>query len=416
MGKGAEFLMSVENDSRFSLDDLRYSDDKGGLLEVSRDLESLKELTVSQFETRMQSRNVLQPFTSSGVWRYREAVLDAASSEDIVSLGEGNTPLFSHPQLDSYGQVDKVFFKHEGYNPTGSFKDRGMTVAVTQARRLGLKNLGCASTGNTSASLASYAASAGMNAFIFIPKGKITGGKLAQALAYGAKVVEVDGSFDTAMDLVQDAARELGIYLVNSINPFRLEGQKTIMWELFQELEWKAPDWILCPGGNLGNTSAFGKAIHEAYELGWIKKKPKICVVQAEGASPFFEAFREGFSAPLIKQDPETVASAMRIGNPVNYPKALKVVKKLEGAVLCVTDEEILKAKEKIDGVGIGCEPASAASLAGLKKARESGLISKECRIVCILTGHVLKDTDVIQNARDRSSQFISFEQLKNYV
>ena len=350
---------------------VRYTCDCGGLLEVRHEKPSVDR---ALFDARRASRKTVD---QSGVWRFREAVLDV---DHIITHPEGNTRLYER---------NGIFFKHEGENPTGSFKDRGMTVAVTQAVRLGASAIACASTGNTSASLAAYAAQAGLRAIVFVPSGKISGGKLAQTLAYGATCLQVRGDFDAAMRLVREACDRLGIYLVNSINPFRIEGQKTIVWELLQDLEWNAPDWIVVPAGNLGNTSAFGKALHEAHEWGWIDRLPRLAAIQAHGANPFFRSFTESF-ATRHRVEAETIASAIRIGDPVSYDKAVGAIRFTNGIVAEVTDDELMAAKSEIDRMGIGCEPASATTLAGVKKLGLTG------RIVCVLTGHVLKDTDAV--------------------
>lgn len=301
--------------------------------------------------------------------------------------------MYQREPLSQWVSSQNLWIKHEGENPSGSFKDRGMTVAVTQAARLGKKYIACASTGNTSASLATYASLAGSQALVFIPKGKISNSKLSQALAYGAKCLSIAGDFDKAMSLVRDACEQLGIYLVNSLNPFRIEGQKTIIWDILQSLDWKAPDWIITPAGNMGNTSAFGKAIKEAFDAGWIEKKPKLAAIQAQGANPFYTYFQNSleFIEPVRAN---TVASAIQIGNPVNFPKARLSITETGGLVEEVTDQEILNAKYEIDRNAIGCEPASACSLAGLKKLREKNLIKHDEKVVCILTGHLLKDTE----------------------
>jgi len=355
----------------YPLDQIRYTCDCGGLLEIRRENPRIDR---SVFDARRASRNTID---QSGVWRFREAVLHA---DEVVTHPEGGTHLYERNGL---------FFKHEGENPTGSFKDRGMTVAVTQAVRLGANAIACASTGNTSASLAAYAAQAGLKAIVFVPSGKISAGKLAQTLAYGATVLQVRGDFDAAMRLVREACDRLGIYLVNSINPFRIEGQKTIVWELLQDLEWNPPDWIVVPAGNLGNTSAFGKALVEAKAYGWIDRVPRLAAIQAHGANPFFRSFSDSFST-RHRIDAETIASAIRIGNPVSFDKAVNAIRFTNGIVAEVTDEELMSAKREIDRMGIGCEPASATTLAGVKKLGLTG------KIVCVLTGHVLKDTDAV--------------------
>jgi threonine synthase len=357
----------------YPADKIRYTCDCGNLLSVERDTFPT---STQLFDDRRTSRRSID---LSGVWRFREAVLDVDDAE-IVTHPEGSTRLYER---------NGILFKHEGENPTGSFKDRGMTVAVTQAVRLGATAIACASTGNTSASLAAYAAQAGLRALVFIPAGKVAAGKLAQTLAYGATCLAVRGDFDAAMSLVRQACDRLGIYLVNSINPFRIEGQKTIVWELLQDLEWNAPDWIVVPAGNLGNTSAFGKALAEAHAAGWIAKMPRIASIQASGANPFFRSYRENF-AQRHRVTAETIASAIRIGDPVSYEKAVAAIRDTNGIVAEVSDEELMAAKRDIDRMGIGCEPASATTLAGVRKLRLTG------RIVCVLTGHVLKDPDAI--------------------
>jgi threonine synthase len=366
-----ERLVCITCGESYDVLQVRYTCDCGGLLEVQRDRPQVDRDT---FDARRASRKAID---QSGVWRFREAVLNA---DHVVTHPEGGTRLYER---------NGIFFKHEGENPTGSFKDRGMTVAVTQAVRLGAKSIACASTGNTSASLAAYAAQAGLKAIVFVPSGKISAGKLAQTLAYGGTCLQVRGDFDAAMRLVREACDRLGIYLVNSINPFRIEGQKTIIWELLQDLEWNAPDWIVFPAGNLGNTSAFGKALREAKEYGWIDRVPRLAAIQARGANPFFRSFTDAF-ATRHRVEAETIASAIRIGDPVSFDKAVSAIRFTNGVVAEVTDEELMASKREIDRMGIGCEPASATTLAGVKKLGLRG------RIVCVLTGHVLKDTDAV--------------------
>lgn len=326
----------------------------------------------------------------SGVWRFRELVL-GATSDEIVSHPEGNTPLIHRVALSDYTGVDGVLVKHEGHNPTGSFKDRGMTVALTQARRIGARAVACASTGNTSASLSAYAAQAGIPSFVFVPEGRIAIGKLAQTLAYGARTIQIRGDFDDCMRLALDASEQLGVYLVNSVNPFRIEGQKTIVLELLQQLSWEAPDWIALPAGNLGNTSAFGKALVEAHALGLIDRLPRLLAVQAAGASPFAQAFANQF-AERIRVRAETRATAIRIGDPASWDRAVQAIDATNGVVESVTDDEIFAAKHVIDRCGVGCEPASAASVAGVRALAARGIIKRDERVVAVLTGHLLKD------------------------
>ena len=332
----------------------------------------------------------------SGVWRYREFIA-FGSEAHAVTLREGNTPLLEGRGAAGYGGLDRLVFKHQGFNPTGSFKDNGMTCAVAQARRLGLRRVGCVSTGNTSASMAAYSSAAGLQPVLFIPHGNIAYGKLAQALEYGARTLQVEANFDQILALVRRLADRLGIYLLNSINPFRIEGQKTIMLEMMDQREWRAPDWVVVPGGNLGNTSAFGKAFREMREWGLIDRTPRLAVIQAEGASPFYELFRSADHSRLVANPhPETLATAIKIGDPVSWPKALHEVLSSNGTVERVTEQEIADAKAVIGRCGIGCEPASAATLAGIRKLTAAGTIKRDADVVAVLTGNVLKDPDYI--------------------
>lgn len=336
----------------------------------------------------------------SGVWYYHHLMLPTFPPGLVISHGEGNTPLFEFPRLSAECGLARLVWKHEGYNPTGSFKDRGMTVAVSWALYRGAKALACASTGNTAASMASYAALAGVPAIVFLPEGEIALGKLAQALEYGARVVLVrgadggSGTFDDAMELVETAAKTFGLALMNSVNPFRLEGQKTIVWELLAQCSERSalPDWIVVPGGNLGNTSAFGKALRELPNFWPGVMTPRLAVIQAEGANPFYQGFLEGFKASRRSETPQTVATAIRIGAPKNWDKAVAAIRFTNGVVEQVTDLEIMLAKSRLGKEGIGAEPASAATLAGIWKLRQSGIIKSGESVAAVLTGHVLKD------------------------
>ncbi len=331
------------------------------------------------------------PF-NSGVWRYKELVYPDVDESLIVSRPEGNTNLYRVPRLAEWAGVKTLYLKHEGENPTGSFKDRGMTGGLTQARVLGMKRVACASTGNTSSSLAAYAAFAGVKAVVLFQNQQVALGKLAQAVAYGATCIRIAADFDRNLELARQLS-ELGIYVLNSVNPFRLEGQKTILIEAIQQLRWQVPDWIVLPGGNLGNTSAFGKALRELYDLGLIDRMPSIAVIQAAGANPLYRSYKSDY-APFEHVHAETIATAIKIGNPVNYPKAVRTLKWTDGVVEQVSDQEIMDAKALIDGQGIGCEPASACTLAGLRKLVEAGTIQPGETVVGILTGHILKDPD----------------------
>ncbi len=332
----------------------------------------------------------------SGVWRYRP-LLPPIPDEAIVSRWEGNTPLYEDDRLADYAGLTggSLRIKHEGHNPTASFKDRGMTVGVSHARAVGARIVACASTGNTSASLASYAAAAGLPALVLIPEGKISGGKLAQTLAYGARVVQVAGDFDQALSLLRQLTDAYDVYLVNSVNPFRLEGQKTIVFEMLEQLDWQVPDVIALPGGNLGNTAAFGKALGELLQVGLIDRLPKLAVIQAAGAAPF-ASYHAGGWQTFAAVVAETIATAIKIGNPASTPRARRSIEATAGLVIPVSDDEILDAKAAIDRTGIGCEPASAASLAGLRRLVASGDVAPDARAVAVLTGHVLKDPDAV--------------------
>lgn len=361
----------------------------GGLLDVAHDFDkSAKQITRSLFDERL---GALDSPTSSGVWRYKEIVYPGIADEQIVSRGEGNTNLYPLPRVAAYAGVDTLLLKHEGENPTGSFKDRGMTSGVTHARRLGMQRVACASTGNTSASMASYAALAGMQGIIFLQNTAIALGKLAQGIAYGGTCLQINADFDRNMALVRQVAERLGIYVLNSINPFRLEGQKTIMFEALQQMRWQTPEWIVVPGGNLGNSSAFGKALLEMHQLGLIDRLPRLAIVQAEGANPLYRHYSGGFRG-FQPVHAETIATAIKIGDPVNLQKAIRALEWTGGVVEQVSDQQIMDAKALIDGIGIGCEPASACSVAGARKLVERGIIKRGDTVLGVLTGHVLKD------------------------
>jgi threonine synthase len=363
----------------------------GGLLEIHHRPPTL---TPAELLQRFTERRGGAPgATASGVWRFREIVLPSADA--VVSYPEGNTPLLHRVALDRWSGVERLLLKHEGHNPTGSFKDRGMTVGVTQARRIGATAVACASTGNTAASLAAYAAQGGLRALVLVPRDGVPTGKLAQALAYGARTLLVRGDFDDCLRLVEEASEQLGVYLLNSINPFRIEGQKTIILELLQQLSWESPDWIIFPAGNLGNTAAFGKALREARAWGLIDRLPRLAAVQAAGAAPFARSFAEGF-VERHRVKAATVATAIKIGNPASYDRAVVAIRETNGVVLSVPDAELLEAKAAIDASGVGCEPASAVSLAGLRQLVRSGEVKPTDRVVAVLTGHILKDPDLL--------------------
>mgnify|MGYP005852508111 CR=1 FL=1 len=347
------------------------------------------------FEVRYDRYPTFDEFEGTGVWRYDAAL----PFEEGVTLPEGNTPLHRMPRLREEIGVRNLRIKHEGMNPTGSFKDRGMTVGVRVAEKLGVDRLACASTGNTSAALAAYGARADIQTLVLLPEGKVAAGKIAQASLHNARILEVDGNFDSCLDIVQELAERGEVYLLNSLNPFRLEGQKTIGLEIlesFYEDHGRYPDRIVLPVGNAGNTAALYKCFREMVAGGDLAPGdvPKLTGVQAEGAAPMVEAIEEGLEDTRRWEDVETIATAIRIGNPVNAPKALPGIRETGGTAVAVSDEEITDAQRQIAAEGVGVEPASAASVAGLKKLRASGVVGSGEDVVCLTTGHLLKDPE----------------------
>jgi threonine synthase len=383
--------------ARFELNERLYvCPTCGGQLAVS--LESIPRVNPQELRdtwtTRLASFN---PRDRSGVWRYRE-LLPFAADAPIITLAEGNTPLYDAPVSADYCRLGALALKHQGCNPTGSFKDTGMTTAVTQALILGARTVVCASTGNTAASLAAYAARAHLQCAILVPRGQVSHAKLAQSLDYGAAVLELDGNFDDAMRVIRELAEDESIYLVNSINPFRIEGQKTVAAELLHQRGWRVPDHVVMPGGNLGNSSALGKGFKELKDLGLIDRLPRLSVVQAEGAAPFATLFGSDSDALTPIEHPQTLATAIKIGAPVSWQKALRAVLESGGSVLSVGEQEIADAKAIIGRDGVGCEPASATTVAGIKRLVADGVIGPDADVVAVLTGHILKDTDYAIN------------------
>lgn len=408
------FQRCIDPDCRstFEIKDVYHACPKcGSLLDVDYDWDKLEvPKSLKEFEKFWTQRAIPQRF--SGVWRFHE-LLPFANLEQCVTIGEGQTLLQNASAIAPYLAMEPgcVYLQYEGMNPSGSFKDNGMSAAFTHGRMVGARKAACASTGNTSASLAIYSAVTKiMQAVIFIGSGKIAYGKLSQGLDYGAKTIQIEGDFDDAMQRVQEVSRELGIYLVNSVNPFRLEGQKTIMFRVLEALQWSVPDWIIVPGGNLGNSSAFGKAFIELHKLGLIEKVPRLAIINAAGANTLYRLYerenlrwnggrydREHAKRFFTQMDAEgrkasTIASAIEINRPVNLAKCLRALDFCNGVVREVSEQEILDAKAQVGANGLGCEPASAASVAGAKKLVAEGIIGTGERIVCILTGHQLKD------------------------
>ena len=377
-----ERLVCVNCGAVYHADEILYNCTKcGHLLEVRYNLD---EVTVSK--KAWQKRPL-------SVWRYRELL---PVHIEPVTLQEGGTPLYHLKRLGMEMGVKELYAKHEGMNPSGSFKDRGMTVGVSMALQLNMKSVACASTGNTSASLAVYAAKAGIPAVVLLPAGKVAAGKVAQALMHGARVISIRGNFDRALEMVHELCLSHGLYLLNSINPYRLEGQKTIGFEAVDQLGG-VPDRFVLPVGNAGNISAVYKGLLELRDLGFIDRLPMMTGIQAVGSSPVVRAIRENLPEVIPELHPETVATAIRIGAPVNAEKALTAIRKTGGLAASVTDEEILQMQRDLARKeGIGVEPASAASVAGVRKLVESGVIDRSERIICVVTGHLLKDPDTV--------------------
>jgi threonine synthase len=365
----------------------------GNLLEITDSSWNSRNPTALKSLWR-ERRTLNEDIDLSGVWRFRELLPAPASEQQVVTLREGNTPLYELPQSSRLTGVPRLYAKHQGLNPTGSFKDAGMTVAATFARQAGYRWVACASTGNTSASMAAYAARGGMRSLVLVPEGKISWSKLSQALDYGALTCQLRTDFDGCLLLLQEIVRRAPVYQLNSINPFRLEGQKTLAFELLEQLEWEPPDHIIVPGGNLGNSSAIGKALLEMRDVGLIPRLPKLSVIQAEGANALVRTLREARGKRLVSVQAETRATAIRIGNPASWEKAVKVLQATGGACEQVSELEIAQAKAEIGAEGIGCEPASAVTLAGLKKLLQQGFVKPEETVVLVLTGNLLKDPD----------------------
>jgi threonine synthase len=359
---------------------------EGKLRPAGLDVAALKSLW------RLRRKSLL-PIDQSGVWRFRELLPSVTDASSVITLREGNTPVYDLPSCARIAGVDQLFAKHQGMNPTGSFKDTGMTVAASFAKQEGFHWVACASTGNTSASMAAYAARGGRRSLVLIPEGKISWGKLSQALDYAAVTCQLRTDFDGCMRILNEVVQRMPVYLLNSVNPYRLEGQKTAATELLEHFDWQVPDHVIVPGGNLGNSSALGKAFLEMKDLGLISRLPKVSIIQAEGANPLVRMIRER-TKQLTPVQAETMATAIRIGNPASWKKALRILEVTGGAAEQVSELEIAQAKAEIGADGIGCEPASAVTLAGLKKLVRQGFVKRGESVVLILTGHLLKDPE----------------------
>lgn len=383
-------LKCINCGAKYPLNEVIYSCRRcSDLLEVEFDIEELKDKT--------EEDN--WKWVPTSVWKYKD-FLPVSDKSKIVTLKEGGTPLYECHKLARKLKVRKLYVKNEGGNPTGSFKDRGMTVGITKALELNVNTVVCASTGNTSASIAAYAAKAGLRCIVLVPSGKIALGKLAQAMMYGAEVIAIKDNFDTALEMVLEASKRFGWYLLNSINPFRIEGQKTAAFEICDQLGWKPPDRIILPVGNAGNISAYWKGLREFHNLEMIQGLPKMTGIQASGASPIAEAIATDSEKIEPVKKPETIATAIRIGKPVNWKRALKAIRESQGTAETVTDHEIVSAQRLLARTeGVFVEPASAASIAGLKKLIQNGEVDHNESIVCTTTGHGLKDPEAATKA-----------------
>jgi threonine synthase len=388
-------LRCIRCGERHSIRDIRYECARcGDLLEVEIDLEALRRARDARgwkelFEARLAERR--GPL-ASGVWRYHEWVLPEQPLAEAVSKAEGNTPLYSGERLRRAFDAPALHLKHEGENPTLSFKDRGMTVGVSWARQLRAAAVACASTGDTSAAMAAYAAEVeGLRSIVLLPRDKVTFEQLAQPQASGCLTLCLDTDFDGCMGILQEFCRRHPVYVLNSLNPIRIEGQKTIGIEALQQLGWEAPDWFVIPVGNAGNISALGKALLEAKELGLIDRLPRLAGVQARAANPLVRAYREGWKGRRSVEAGPTVASAIRIGHPVSHDKAAAVLRRLDGVVEDADDQEIMDAKARADASGVSICPNSGAALAGYLRLRERGIIGRGDSVVVVATAHGAK-------------------------
>ena len=339
---------------------------------------------------------LLPPPQEFTLWRYA-SLLPEINEERIVSLSEGGTPLQYSDRLSEKIGIDELFIKNEGRNPTGSFKDRGMSVAMTMARSAGYRAAVCASTGNTAASMAAYAAKAGIGAYVVVPRGKIARAKLKQAAVFGARILEVEGNFDQALSIVKRLTGKRGLAIMNSVNPLRIEGQKTAAFEVCDQLS-SAPDWLIIPVGNGGNITSYWKGFKEFRELGAVTSLPRLVAVQAEGASPVVSSLNEGSEEISFVDEPETTASAIRIGRPANWRRAMGAVRESSGIAVAVSDREIVAARRLIaDHEGLLVEQASASTVAAAIQLKQRGAIRKDETVVCITTGNGLKDVDLVE-------------------
>lgn len=388
----------------------------GGLLQIEQDLDKLDGAYLKRlFHERLAER--MTPL-AGGVWRYKELIHPELPNDQIVTRNEGNTGMYQSEAIKEYAGVRQVWLKAQSENPSGSFKDNGMTAAVSHGALLGKRRFACSSTGNTSSSLAMYAAWSGGESYVFVPAEGIADSKILQTLAYGGRLIRFAGTYDDGLQFLEEHAEQLGLYVCNSVNPFRIEGQKSIIFEIAQYANWSLPDWIIVPGGALSNASALGKGLQEMKAVGLIDRVPRVAIVQADGANPFHRMVEAQADRLIPEERPSTQASALNIGHPPSWKKALQTLAFSNGVTVSVSDEEIFAAKSVIDRSGIGCEPASAATIAGLKKLVASQMIDKDETAVCILTGHLLKDTDALKpNATNHPTRTkLTVDQIRQHL
>jgi threonine synthase len=383
--------------STHSLDEVLYRDAEGGLLEVEHDMEALSQRSADEWKKLFEARSGSHQWPyASGIWGKKEWVLPGIADEDIVSLNEGWTNLFYAKRLGEQLGLKDLWVKLCGNSHTGSFKDLGMTVLVSQVnrmRKLGvpIKAVACASTGDTSAALAAYCAAAGIPSVVFLPGGKISVAQLIQPISNGSVVLSLDTDFDGCMKIVQEVTQDKSLYLANSMNSLRIEGQKTISFEICQQFGWEVPDVLIIPGGNLGNVSALGRGFDMMLELGVISRKPRIVVAQAANANPLYEAYQRGFDQLVPMQAKKTEASAIQIGNPVSYERAVKILKKYNGEVYQVSEQQLADAAHRADRTGLYCDPHTGVALGALEQMVEAKKIDADERVVVISTAHGLK-------------------------
>ncbi|MCZ6782573.1 MAG: threonine synthase [Proteobacteria bacterium] len=385
---------------RYELDEVVYTDRDGGLLQVVHDMEELKKTSAQGWKSLFEDRGHKNEWPyGSGVWGKKEWVLPGIDNENVVSMYEGHSNLFWAERYGRQVGVEDLWIKLCGNSHTGSFKDLGMTVLVSMvkemiARGASISAVACASTGDTSAALAAYAAAAGIPAIVFLPRGKVSLAQLIQPVANGAIVFALDTDFDGCMDIVKQVAASDGVYLANSMNSLRVEGQKTVGIEIIQQLNWEVPDWMILPGGNLGNVSALAKGLDMLLELGLVDRRPRICVAQAEAANPFYLAYQRGFETfePIAAR--KTMASAIQIGNPVSAVKAIDAIQRYDGVVEQASEAELSEASAEADRTGLFNCPHTGVALAAMKKLIARGDIRKSDRVVVISTAHGLKFVD----------------------